>query len=60
MVDRGIELLVFVGGDGTARDMCDAIDYQGACGRRTRRRQGLQFGVRAQRQSQRLKWWMLS
>lgn len=26
MVDRGIELLVFVGGDGTARDVCDAID----------------------------------
>ena len=25
MVDRGIELLVFVGGDGTARDVCDAI-----------------------------------
>jgi predicted polyphosphate/ATP-dependent NAD kinase len=26
MVERGIELLVFVGGDGTARDICDAID----------------------------------
>jgi len=26
MVDRGIELLIFVGGDGTARDICDAID----------------------------------
>jgi len=26
MVDHGIELLVFVGGDGTARDVCDAID----------------------------------
>jgi predicted polyphosphate/ATP-dependent NAD kinase len=26
MVDRGIELLIFVGGDGTARDVCDAID----------------------------------
>jgi predicted polyphosphate/ATP-dependent NAD kinase len=26
MVDRGIKLLVFVGGDGTARDVCDAID----------------------------------
>ena len=26
MVDRGIELLVFVGGDGTARDVCDAIN----------------------------------
>jgi predicted polyphosphate/ATP-dependent NAD kinase len=25
MVDRGIELLIFVGGDGTARDVCDAI-----------------------------------
>jgi predicted polyphosphate/ATP-dependent NAD kinase len=25
MVDRGIELLIFVGGDGTARDICDAI-----------------------------------
>ena len=25
MVDRGIDLLVFVGGDGTARDICDAI-----------------------------------
>jgi predicted polyphosphate/ATP-dependent NAD kinase len=26
MVERGIELLIFVGGDGTARDVCDAID----------------------------------
>jgi predicted polyphosphate/ATP-dependent NAD kinase len=26
MEDRGIELLIFVGGDGTARDVCDAID----------------------------------
>jgi predicted polyphosphate/ATP-dependent NAD kinase len=26
MVERGAELLVFVGGDGTARDICDAID----------------------------------
>jgi predicted polyphosphate/ATP-dependent NAD kinase len=26
MVDRGIELLIFVGGDGTARDIYDAID----------------------------------
>jgi predicted polyphosphate/ATP-dependent NAD kinase len=26
MVDHGIELLIFVGGDGTARDVCDAID----------------------------------
>ena len=26
MVDRGIGLLIFVGGDGTARDVCDAID----------------------------------
>jgi predicted polyphosphate/ATP-dependent NAD kinase len=25
MMDRGIELLVFVGGDGTARDICDAV-----------------------------------
>jgi predicted polyphosphate/ATP-dependent NAD kinase len=25
MVDRGIELLILVGGDGTARDVCDAI-----------------------------------
>jgi predicted polyphosphate/ATP-dependent NAD kinase len=25
MVDRGVELLIFVGGDGTARDICDAI-----------------------------------
>ena len=28
MVDDGIELLVFVGGDGTARDIYDAIDSQ--------------------------------
>jgi predicted polyphosphate/ATP-dependent NAD kinase len=26
MVDRDIKLLIFVGGDGTARDVCDAID----------------------------------
>jgi predicted polyphosphate/ATP-dependent NAD kinase len=26
MVEQGAELLVFVGGDGTARDICDAID----------------------------------
>jgi predicted polyphosphate/ATP-dependent NAD kinase len=26
MEDRGIELLIFAGGDGTARDVCDAID----------------------------------
>jgi predicted polyphosphate/ATP-dependent NAD kinase len=26
MLDRGMELLIFVGGDGTARDICDAID----------------------------------
>ena len=25
MVDRGIELLIFVGGDGTGRDICDAV-----------------------------------
>jgi predicted polyphosphate/ATP-dependent NAD kinase len=25
MVDRGIDLLIFVGGDGTARDICDAV-----------------------------------
>ena len=25
MVRKGIELLIFVGGDGTARDICDAI-----------------------------------
>jgi len=25
MVDKGIDLLIFVGGDGTARDICDAI-----------------------------------
>lgn len=25
MVEEGIELLIFVGGDGTARDMCDAV-----------------------------------
>jgi predicted polyphosphate/ATP-dependent NAD kinase len=25
MLDRGIDLLIFVGGDGTARDICDAV-----------------------------------
>lgn len=25
MVERGIDLLIFVGGDGTARDICDAV-----------------------------------
>jgi predicted polyphosphate/ATP-dependent NAD kinase len=28
MVARGAELLIFVGGDGTARDICDAIDAE--------------------------------
>ena len=28
MVDRGAELLIFVGGDGTARDICDAVDAE--------------------------------
>jgi predicted polyphosphate/ATP-dependent NAD kinase len=28
MVDRGVELVIFVGGDGTARDIYDAIDSQ--------------------------------
>ena len=28
MLKKGIELLIFVGGDGTARDICDAIDLK--------------------------------
>lgn len=28
MVDRGAELLIFVGGDGTARDICDAVNAE--------------------------------
>jgi predicted polyphosphate/ATP-dependent NAD kinase len=28
MMERGAELLVFVGGDGTARDVCDAVDSE--------------------------------
>ena len=28
MVERGIEILIFVGGDGTARDICDAVNLK--------------------------------
>jgi predicted polyphosphate/ATP-dependent NAD kinase len=28
MLARGIDLLIFVGGDGTARDICDAVDQR--------------------------------
>lgn len=28
MMERGAELLIFVGGDGTARDICDAVDAE--------------------------------